>query len=65
MLQLLALAAVVPTILAQTYYGCYVDPPAGSLSGSALVDYTTMTITDCETHCTGFDLWAVEYGGEW
>jgi hypothetical protein len=61
---LLALAALVPAVLAQTNYGCYTDVPAGALTGGSLVNYTTMTIAECETHCTGFDLWAVEYGGE-
>jgi hypothetical protein len=65
MLSLLALAALVPVALAQTHYGCYADVPAGTLTGDSLVNYTTMSIAECETHCTGFDLWAVEYGGEW
>lgn len=65
MQHLLALAAVVPAALAQTYYGCYTEVPGRALTGSSTIDYTTMTIADCETHCAGFDIWGVEYGGEW
>ncbi|KAK4097460.1 WSC-domain-containing protein [Parathielavia hyrcaniae] len=62
----LALAAIVPAALAQTYYGCYTEVPARALTGSSTIDYTTMTIGDCETYCTGlsFSLWGLEYGGE-
>ncbi|KAL2015668.1 hypothetical protein VTK56DRAFT_5046 [Thermocarpiscus australiensis] len=61
---LLALAAVVPAVLAQNYYGCYTEVPTRALTGSTLVNYTSMSVTECETHCTGFDLWGLEYGGE-
>lgn len=67
MKHILALAAFLPAILAQTYYGCYTDIPARALTGSSLIDYENMTIALCETHCTGLDfgIWGVEYGGEW
>lgn len=67
MQHLLALAVVVPAVLAQTYYGCYTDVPTRALTDSVLVNYTTMTVGDCETHCTGVgaQLWGLEYGGEW
>ncbi|KAL2155766.1 hypothetical protein VTH82DRAFT_508 [Thermothelomyces myriococcoides] len=66
MKHILALAAFLPAILAQTYYGCYTDIPARALTGSSLIDYENMTIALCETHCTGLDfgIWGVEYGGE-
>ncbi|KAK4246156.1 WSC domain-containing protein [Corynascus novoguineensis] len=66
MQQFLALAAIVPAALAQTYYGCYTEIPARALTGSSLIDYENMTIALCETHCTdlAFDIWGVEYGGE-
>ncbi|KAJ4287465.1 hypothetical protein N0V88_007652 [Collariella sp. IMI 366227] len=66
MQRFLALAALVPAAFAQTYYGCYTDVPTRALTGSSLVDYTTMTIAQCETYCTGlsFTLWGIEYGGE-
>ncbi|KAK4119638.1 WSC-domain-containing protein [Parathielavia appendiculata] len=60
----LALAVIVPAALAQTFYGCYTEVPTRALTGSSLVNYTTMTIPDCEAHCTGFALWGLEYGGE-
>lgn len=67
MQQYLALAALVPAALAQTFYGCYTEIPARALTGSSTIDYTAMTIGACETHCTGlgFTIWGVEYGGEW
>ncbi|KAL2260095.1 hypothetical protein VTK26DRAFT_6016 [Humicola hyalothermophila] len=66
MQRLLAFSAVVPAVLAQTFYGCYVDIPTRALSGSSLVDYDNMTVAVCEAHCTGqsFDLWGLQYGGE-
>ncbi|KAK4153506.1 WSC domain-containing protein [Chaetomidium leptoderma] len=66
MQRFLALAAFVPATLAQTYYGCYTEIPARALTGSSVIDYTTMTLADCETHCTDleFDIWGLEYGGE-
>lgn len=66
MQQYLALAALVPAALAQTFYGCYTEIPARALTGSSTIDYTAMTIGACETHCTGlgFTIWGVEYGGE-
>ncbi|KAL2131096.1 hypothetical protein VTI74DRAFT_5570 [Chaetomium olivicolor] len=66
MQRFLALTAILPTALAQTHYGCYTEIPARALTGSSLIDYTTMTIAQCETHCTGlgFALWGLEYGGE-
>ncbi|KAK4239580.1 hypothetical protein C8A03DRAFT_42811 [Achaetomium macrosporum] len=62
----LALAAIVPAALAQTPYGCYTEVPARALTGSSLVNYTSMTIPDCETYCTGlsFSIWGLEYSGE-
>ena len=72
MQKFLALAAIVPAALAQTYYGCYTEIPARALTGASWVNYTSMTISDCQDFCTTgqypnppFDLWAVEYGGEW
>jgi hypothetical protein len=67
MQRFLALAAIVPAALAQSYYGCYTEIPARALTGSSLIDYVNMTVTDCETHCTGlsFSIWGLEYGGEW
>jgi hypothetical protein len=67
MQRFLALAALVPATLAQTYYGCYTEVPARALTGHSVIDYTTMTIADCESNCTtlGFSIWGVEYGGEW
>jgi hypothetical protein len=66
MQRFLALAAIVPAALAQSYYGCYTEIPARALTGSSLIDYVNMTVTDCETHCTGlsFSIWGLEYGGE-
>jgi len=66
MQNLLALAAIVPAALAQTYYGCYTEIPARALTGSSSIDYVGMTIEACEAYCTGltFDIWGVEYGGE-
>lgn len=63
----LALSAIVPAALAQTFYGCYQDIPAHALSGAVTTDYTTMTVAQCETYCTGsgFSLWGLQYGGEW
>ncbi|KAK3301691.1 WSC domain-containing protein [Chaetomium strumarium] len=64
---LLALvAAMAPAALAQTFYGCYTEVPARALTGATLVNYTTMTIPDCEAYCTGlsFTLWGLEYSGE-
>ncbi|KAH6839435.1 WSC domain-containing protein [Chaetomium sp. MPI-CAGE-AT-0009] len=60
----LTFAAIVPAALAQTYYGCYTEIPARALTGSSLIDYEAMTVAECEAHCTGFDLWGLEYGGE-
>jgi len=70
MLRLLALAAILPTtILAQTHYGCYTEPPTTrALSGATTSNFTTMTASVCQTFCTtapnSFSLWGVEYGGE-
>jgi hypothetical protein len=67
MYSLVALSALVPAALAGTFYGCYTEAPGRALTGSSTIDYSTMTIGDCETYCTGlsFDIWGVEYGGEW
>ncbi|KAH6627526.1 WSC domain-containing protein [Chaetomium tenue] len=65
MQSVLALAAIVPAALAQTLYGCYTEIPTRALTGAVpLIDYEGMTVADCEAHCTGFDLWGLEYGGE-
>jgi len=64
----IALATLAPAALAQTFYGCYTEGNgARALSGSSLIDYVTMTVPVCETHCTGlgYTLWGVEYSGEW
>jgi hypothetical protein len=65
MQSLVILAAIVPAALAQTFYGCYTEVPTRALTGSSLIDYDNMTITECATHCTGFDMWGLEYSGEW
>ncbi|KAG7290140.1 hypothetical protein NEMBOFW57_000137 [Staphylotrichum longicolle] len=66
MQRFLALAALVPATLAQTYYGCYTEVPARALTGHSVIDYTGMTIADCESNCTtlGFTIWGLEYSGE-
>ncbi|KXX73991.1 putative fungistatic metabolite [Madurella mycetomatis] len=66
MQHLLALAAVVPAVLAQTFYGCYTEVPTRALSDFSQVDYDNMTVGICETFCTGqgSTLWGLEYGGE-
>lgn len=67
MQHLLALAAVVPAVLGQTFYGCYTEVPTRALSDFSQVDYDNMTVAICETFCTGqgSTLWGLEYGGEW
>jgi hypothetical protein len=62
----LAAAAFVPAALAQSYYyGCYTEVPGRALTGSSLIDYENMTPALCEAHCEGFELWGLEYSGEW
>ncbi|KAK0719031.1 WSC domain-containing protein [Apiosordaria backusii] len=65
---LLALAALVPAVVGQTFYGCYTEIPTRALTGASTADFEGMTIEACETYCTdptrNFTLWGLEYGGE-
>ncbi|KAK3944359.1 putative fungistatic metabolite [Diplogelasinospora grovesii] len=59
--------AVLPAVLAQTFYGCYTEGSSSrALTGAQTVNYTSMTVEVCETYCTGltFSIWGLEYGGE-
>lgn len=57
--------AIKPTIGAYTYKGCYTEATnMRALSVSSNVNYTSMTLENCATFCSGSTMWGVEYGGE-
>ncbi|KAM7205858.1 hypothetical protein V8F33_000688 [Rhypophila sp. PSN 637] len=73
MQRLLTFATMLPSAMA-VYYGCYKEISGGhAINDDFLADFgggtpptPGMTITSCETHCTGlgWDLWALQNSGE-
>ncbi|KAK4224485.1 WSC domain-containing protein [Podospora fimiseda] len=68
MKSILALAATLPAVLAQTYYGCYTDYPGHALTEHSYWDNENMTATFCQTECLTVDptftIWGTQYGEE-
>ncbi|KAK3681016.1 WSC domain-containing protein [Podospora appendiculata] len=62
---LLALAALAPAVLGQTYYGCYTEGETSrALTGASYADFSNMTVELCASLCSPYPIWGLEYTGE-
>jgi len=60
-----ALAALVPTVLAATYHGCYTDIPSHALNSYFVWNNTHMTGAFCEAECLAHDPSYTLFGTQW
>jgi WSC domain len=61
------LSTLVPSALATTYYGCYIESTKPrALNSTSYDDYSHMTVEACQKFCTNasMPLFGLEYGGE-
>ena len=53
------------TIGAYSFQGCYTEGDGiRALTGAVFYNYTGMTLEQCESDCSAYAYWGVEYGGE-